>query len=418
MTKTNSQNALEMKCFSSDDTAYMAEAIRLAKKGLYTTDPNPRVGCVIVRDGEVVGRGWHKKAGSGHAEVNALKEAGERAKGACAYVTLEPCSHYGRTPPCAEALIAAGVSHVIAAMKDPNPEVSGRGFALLSAKGISVASGLLESQARDLNPGFIKRMECQRPWVRIKMAISVDGRTAMQSGESQWITGPHARADVQRLRARSSAVMTGIGTLLQDDAMLTVRSEQLILPECLGAELEGVGAELEGVAAELEDMHEVSVEDIVEQQPLRVVLDSQAKMSINAKLLSNTGPVLWVVSEEAALNEEAQAIARLSHVELCKFPSLHQNNSLEALLVKLSKQGCNELLVEAGAKLVGSFIELDLWDELVIYMAPKLLGSDARALAVLPFTQMSQAKNMQLKDMRIVGDDIRLTYVPDRSNLN
>jgi len=411
MTTTNSQYALEMKCFSSDETAYMAEAIRLAKKGLYTTDPNPRVGCVIVRDGEVVGRGWHKKAGSGHAEVNALKEAGERAKGACAYVTLEPCSHYGRTPPCAEALIDAGVSRVIAAMKDPNPAVSGRGFALLSAKGISVASGLLESQARDLNPGFIKRMECQRPWVRIKMAISVDGRTAMQSGESQWITGPHARADVQRLRARSSAVMTGIGTLLQDDAMLTVRAEQLILPESLGAKLSGVDAGFGKT-------DEVKVEEIVEQQPLRVVLDSQAKMSMSAKLLSNTGPVLWVVSEEMALDDSAQAIARLSHVELCKFPSLHQNNSLDALLAKLSEQGCNELLVEAGAKLAGSFIELDLWDELVIYMAPKLLGSDARALAVLPFTQMSQAKSMKLKDMRVVGDDIRLTYGPDRSSLN
>jgi len=367
-----------------DDQAYMAEALRLAETGLYTTEPNPRVGCILVRDGKIVGRGWHQKAGSGHAEVNALAEAGDAAKGATAYVTLEPCSHYGRTPPCADALIKAQVRKVIAAMKDPNPEVSGRGFEKLEAAGIKTASGLLAEPAKALNVGFVQRMEKHRPFVRIKMAISVDGRTAMQSGESQWITGPAARSDVQRLRARSSAVLTGIGTLLQDDAALTLRANQLGLAEAYA-------------------------EEIVKRQPLRVVLDSLAKMPADSKLLSFESPVLWVVNESAITDSK---ISELAHVELFRLAEGDSQKRLPIVLAKLADLGCNELLVEAGATLAGSFIEAECWDELVIYMAPKLLGSDARALANLPISRMSEAKDLILKDVRQVGDDIRLTYRP------
>jgi len=388
MTKQTSSQEI----FTSADHAYMAEALRLAKKGLYTTDPNPRVGCVIVLDNEIVGRGWHRKAGEGHAEVNALKEAGERAQGACAYVTLEPCSHFGRTPPCANALVNAGVTNVVAAMQDPNPSVAGRGYEILRAAGVSVKSGLLESQARLLNPGFVKRMESGRPWVRIKMAMSVDGRTAMKSGESQWITGPDARSDVQRLRARSSAVMTGIGTLLHDDAALTVRAEQLGFDSSCSKCL---------------------VDEIVANQPLRVVLDSSAQMPLSAKLLTSSGSVLWVISSEQVLKDEQLSISQLSHVDVLRMPEGDKPQRLLTILKKLAELGCNELLVEAGATLAGAFMETGCWDELVLYVAPKLLGSDARALVSLPLAKMSEAKGIVLNDMAMVGDDIRLTYSSD-----
>jgi len=368
--------------WSKQDYAYMAEAIGLARNGLYTTEPNPRVGCVIVNDDAVVGRGWHQKAGEGHAEVNALKEAGAKAKNATVYVSLEPCSHFGRTPPCAQALIEAGVSRVIAAMQDPNPSVSGRGFEILRAAGIESESGLLEAQARDLNPGFIKRMTQHRPWVRIKMALSVDGRTAMASGESQWITGPAARSDVQRLRARSSAVLTGAGTVLQDDAALTVRADQLGLEN-----------------AEL----------VAERQPLRVVLDTNARIGEQARLFAQPGPILWVVSEQAQIPE---AIVCLQNVELVRLPDGNDHERLKLVLEMLAARDCNELLVEAGASLAGSFLQQGDWDELVIYMAPILMGSDARALANLPLQSMSELKNLELKDIRMVGNDIRMIYHP------
>jgi diaminohydroxyphosphoribosylaminopyrimidine deaminase/5-amino-6-(5-phosphoribosylamino)uracil reductase len=373
--------------FTSNDCIYMAEAISLASKGLYTTQPNPRVGCVLVKDGVIVGRGWHKKAGSGHAEVNAIADAGSQSVGSTAYVTLEPCSHYGRTPPCAQGLIDAGISKVIAAMQDPNPSVSGNGFAMLQAAGIQVEYGLMVQQARELNPGFIQRMEQSRPWVRIKMAISVDGRTAMSSGESQWITGAAARADVQRLRARSSAIVTGIGTLLHDDAALTVRASELGLESSLA-------------------------EEIVERQPLRVVLDRQAKMPLDSKLLSIRSPVLWGVAGSVELRGESLAVSQLGHVDVLSLLEGTRSSSLEQLLAKLAELECNELLVEAGAKLAGAFIQEGYWDELVLYMAPKLLGSEARPLAVLSFLKMSEAKALKLKDIRLVGDDIRLTYTP------
>jgi len=348
------------------------------------------VGCVLVRDGKIVGRGWHQKAGSGHAEINALAEAGEAASGATVYVTLEPCSHYGRTPPCADALIKAKVLKVIAAMKDPNPEVFGRGFEKLEAAGIETASGLLEMQARALNIGFVHRMEKHRPYVRIKMAMSVDGRTAMESGESQWITGPAARSDVQRLRARSSAVLTGIGTLLQDDAALTIRTDQLGL--------------------------EVSfAEKIVKRQPLRVILDSHGKMRSESRLLSFENPILWVVDECASVDPK---ISNLAYVELLRLTEKDRNKRLPIILAKLADLGCNEVLVEAGATLAGTFIEAECWDELVLYMAPKLLGSTARALARLPISSMSETKNLTLKELRQIGDDIRLTYLPESTKFS
>jgi diaminohydroxyphosphoribosylaminopyrimidine deaminase/5-amino-6-(5-phosphoribosylamino)uracil reductase len=382
--------------WSQQDTVFMAEAIQLAWKGLYTTEPNPRVGCVLVKGDKIVGRGWHQKAGEGHAEVNAIKDAGLEAKGATAYVSLEPCSHFGKTPPCANALIQAGVTRVIAAMKDPNPEVSGSGFDLLQKAGIQVESGLLEAEAQALNLGFIKRMNTQLPFVRIKMAMSVDGRTAMASGESKWITGSAAREDVQRLRARSSAVISGIGTVVHDDASLTVRASELGLD---------------------------NADEIAVRQPLRVILDSDAKISKSAKLFASSGSILLVVSSEAKVSD---GIAQYSNVSIFRLPAESnskienktlKNNVLGIVLTELARRGCNEVLVEAGASLVGSFIKSDYWDELVLYIAPKLMGSTARPLANLPMKYMAEAKSLQLKDMRVVGDDIRLTYHQDGSSL-
>ena len=379
------------KVWAQQDIIFMSEAIQLAWRGLYTTEPNPRVGCVLVKDGQIVGRGWHQKAGEGHAEVNAIRDAGSLAEGSTAYVSLEPCSHFGKTPPCANALIQAGVVRVFAAMKDPNPEVSGSGFDLLQSAGVQVESGLLEAQARELNLGFIKRMSKKRPFIRIKMAVSVDGRTAMDSGESQWITGSAARADVQRLRARSSAIISGIGTILHDDAALTVRASEL----------------------GLDDADEIS-----KRQPLRVILDSGAQIPEHAKLFASAGPILLVVSSKARV---ADGILQHSNVSVFRLPAgtkeSVRNNSVEVVLAELARRGCNEVLVEAGASLAGSFIRENCWDELVLYIAPKLMGSSARPLANLPMEYMSEAKSLQLKDMRVVGDDIRLTYHQDCSNL-
>ncbi|KZZ34375.1 riboflavin biosynthesis protein RibD [Oleiphilus sp. HI0085] len=369
----------------------MAEALRLANKGVYTTQPNPRVGCVLVRGGQIVGRGWHKKAGTGHAEVNALAEAGGLAQGSTAYVTLEPCSHFGRTPPCAKALIDAQVSEVVAAMLDPNPEVSGRGFKLLEDAGIKVRYGLMEAEARALNQGFIKRMETGLPYLRIKMATSVDGRTAMESGESQWITGPAARSDVQRLRARSSAIISGIGTILHDDAALTVRASELGLDPEWSREIEKI-------------------------QPLRVILDRQARLPKTARLLEQETPILWCVSEASELSQEAQEVSQLGFVDVLRLSSASSSNDahseLQEVMSKLAELQCNEVLLEAGALLAGSIIEQGLWDELLVYMAPKLLGSKARPLAELGLDKMSESIDLDLKDLRLVGQDIRMIYMP------
>ncbi len=369
--------------FSAQDHHWMARAIRLARQGLYTTDPNPRVGCVIVRDGEVVGEGAHLKAGEPHAEVHALRAAGDHARGATAYVTLEPCSHHGKTPPCAEALVKAGVARVVCAMQDPNPLVAGRGLARLQQAGIETASGLLEAEARALNPGFISRMERGRPYTRLKLASSLDGRTAMQSGESQWITGSAARSDVQRLRARSSAVLTGVDTVLIDNASLTVRAAELGLP-----------AEQAALAAAT--------------QPLRVVVDSQLRLPASTAMLSLPGGTL--VATSCADNEPSAIALSATGAQVLSLPGEDGRVDLAALLPWLAEHAqCNELLIECGATLAGAALRAGLVDELVLYLAPTLLGSSARPLFNLPLEQMAQQYRLQLTDTRQLGDDLRLT---------
>ncbi|MET4000906.1 bifunctional diaminohydroxyphosphoribosylaminopyrimidine deaminase/5-amino-6-(5-phosphoribosylamino)uracil reductase RibD [Marinobacterium sp. MBR-109] len=369
--------------FSGDDHRYMAYALQLAEQGLYTTDPNPRVGCVLVRDGVVVGEGAHLKAGEPHAEVHALRMAGEQAEGATAYVTLEPCSHHGRTPPCADALVKAGVARVVVAMQDPNPLVAGQGLARIAAAGIDTASGLLELQARRLNPGFISRMGRGRPFVRLKLAASLDGRTAMRSGESQWITGAAARADVQRLRARSSAIVTGVETVLHDNASLTVRAAEL------------------GLSPEL-------AEQAAARQPLRVVLDSQLRLPAGAQLLNLPGEILIAT----ALSQDHPRAAALvqAGARILSLPGAEGRVDLSALLSLLAAEyQCNELLLECGATLAGAALQAELVDELVLYMATTLLGSEARPLLELSLDRMAQQQRLKLIDSRMLGDDLRLT---------
>jgi diaminohydroxyphosphoribosylaminopyrimidine deaminase / 5-amino-6-(5-phosphoribosylamino)uracil reductase len=373
-----------MTGWSAQDHAWMARAIRLAREGLFSTDPNPRVGCVLVQGDERVGEGYHVRAGEGHAEVNALRMAGERARGCTAYVTLEPCSHQGRTPPCADALVRAGVSRVVAAMVDPNPQVAGRGLERLRSAGIRADSGLLEADARTLNPGFIRRMETGRPWVRLKLAMSLDGRTAMASGESQWITGSAARADVQRLRARSSAILTGVDSILLDDSSLTVRPVEAGFS---AAEQAAVG----------------------ERQPLRLVLDSQLRMPPGARMLQQPGRTLIVTCQSDSL---AQAPLIERGAQLLCLPGTAGRVDLESLLDWLGREQCNELLVETGATLAGAMVAARLVDEIVVYMAPKLLGSDARPLLELPFERMAQQIPLQVEDMCQLGGDIRFTLKP------
>jgi len=374
--------------FDLADHQHMARAIELARLGRYTTDPNPRVGCVLVRDGQVVGEGFHRRAGEPHAERMAIAAAGDTARGATAYVTLEPCCHYGRTPPCTEGLLEAGVSRVIAAMVDPNPLVAGKGLAQLREAGMEVHSGLLEKDARALNPGFIKRMSQGVPHVRLKLAMSLDGRTAMASGESKWITGPAARRDVQRLRAGSSAIVTGIGSVLADDPSMNVRLS---------------AADLPGVQGEQFLL-----------QPLRVVLDSQARMPSDARMLSLPGSTLVFVGEQSdqaavdALSAAGAEVARLDQDE--------RGLQWSALLRSLGQRGCNEVLLECGATLAGSALQAGVVDELIVYMAPHLMGDAARGLVSLPGVErMADRLQLQLLDVRQVGDDLRLRYRPAAS---
>lgn len=363
---------------SASDHAWMARALQLARKGLYSTHPNPRVGCVIVADGELVGEGWHVRAGEPHAEVHALRQAGERARGATAYVTLEPCSHHGRTPPCAEALVKAGVGRVVAAMQDPNPQVAGNGLERLRSTGIDVASGVLEGEARELNAGFIKRMESGLPYVRAKLAMSLDGRTAMASGESQWITGPAARAEVQRLRARSSVVLTGADTVLMDAARLTVRAE--------------LGLDAETTAL------------VRARPPLRVLVDGRLRVPLDAPFFQ-AGPAL-VVTAVAGCEETYRCAGHEALV-------LGQERvDLTALLRELAARGANEVLVEAGPRLVGAFARLGLIDEYQVFMAAKFLGSSARPLLELPLERMSEARELKIVDIRAVGDDWKIVAIP------
>ncbi|MCY1512751.1 Riboflavin biosynthesis protein RibD [compost metagenome] len=361
------------------DEIYMARALELARKGLYSTHPNPRVGCVLVKDGQVIGEGWHVRAGEPHAEVHALRQAGADALGATAYVTLEPCSHFGRTPPCANALIEAGVGRVVAAMQDPNPQVAGSGLQRIAEAGIAVQSGMLEAEAREINVGFIKRMETGLPFVRVKLAMSLDGRTAMASGESQWITGPAARRAVQRLRARSSVVLSGADTVLMDNARLNVRAEEL-----------GLDDELTALAAQ--------------RQPLRVLVDGRLRVPLDAPFYQ-AGPAL--VASCAA----DEGIATAGH-ELLTLPGDDGHVDLRRLLAELGARGANEVLVEAGPRLAGAFARLGLVDEYRIFVAPRLLGSSARPLLELPLERMAEARELKIVDIRAVGEDWLVTARP------
>ncbi|NVK54602.1 MAG: bifunctional diaminohydroxyphosphoribosylaminopyrimidine deaminase/5-amino-6-(5-phosphoribosylamino)uracil reductase RibD [Alteromonadaceae bacterium] len=359
------------------DEYWMARAIQLAAKGRYTTSPNPRVGCVIVKNNQSVGEGYHIQAGTPHAEVHALRCAGDNATGATAYVTLEPCSHTGRTPPCAEALVSARVVRVVVGMTDPNPQVSGRGIARLEAAGIHVTRNVLTEQAIKLNPGFIKRMETGLPWVRVKLASSLDGKIALANGASKWITGAAARRDVQRFRAQSCAIITGSGTVSSDDPSLLVRPEQALIEEYPLATV---------------------------RQPLRVVIDSQQQLSPKRQMFTDEHPVLLV-------NQCCQA-GFTSKVEQLTLPLASSGKTdLDALLRELGARGINEVWVEGGAGLAGAFTGAGLVDELIVYQAPKLLGDKGISMVNLPdYKQVNDAPHLKLTDVRHIAEDIRLTY--------
>jgi diaminohydroxyphosphoribosylaminopyrimidine deaminase/5-amino-6-(5-phosphoribosylamino)uracil reductase len=364
-----------MSSFAAIDHAHMARALHLAERGMYTTQPNPRVGCVIARADEIVGEGWHQRAGEPHAEVFALREAGARARSATAYVTLEPCAHHGRTPPCADALIAAGIARVVAACADPNPKVAGGGLRGLMDAGIEVQTGLMHDAARELNRGFFSRIERGRPWVRVKLAMSLDGRTALANGDATWITGEPARTDVQRWRARSSAIMTGSGTVLADDPRLTVRFNSLS-PDAVGGE---------GF------------------KPLRVVLDRHLRTPQDAHVLDGTAPTLVFHASEA---QQRKAFERAE----CAAVDVRDGHlDLNAVLRELAARSVNELQVEAGATLCGALVQNGFVDELLLYISPVVLGDQARPLLVLPpISGMAAGRRLRIVDQRKVGDDLRL----------
>ena len=389
--------------FSAQDSVWMAQALRLAERGLYGTSPNPRVGCVLVRAGDVVGTGWHRCAGEPHAEVHALREAGATAHGATAYVTLEPCSHHGRTPPCADALIEARVARVVVAAQDPNPQVAGEGIARLRAAGIAVESGLMETEARELNVGFFARMTRGMPWVRSKIAMSLDGRTALGNGKSQWITGDAARQDVQRWRARSCAVLTGINTVLADDARLNVREIDALTPTRCG-EASGCGRGEQAVVCTPEDAAASFATAL--RQPLRVVLDSQLRIPLEARVLYDGGNTLIYT---ALRNERKTAVLQDLGATVTVMPDGEGRVDLPAMLRDLAQRGCNEVLVESGSTLNGALLRAGLADELLLYLAPQLLGDAARGMAQLgELTSLDQRVNLKWQDMRQVGEDLRI----------
>jgi diaminohydroxyphosphoribosylaminopyrimidine deaminase/5-amino-6-(5-phosphoribosylamino)uracil reductase len=351
----------------------MARALQLARKGLMTTHPNPRVGCVITNNGQVVGSGWHKKAGEAHAEINALRVAGDTAHGGTAYVTLEPCSHNGRTPPCAEALISAKIARVVYAVEDPNPEVNGNGSHRLKQAGIEVQSGLMAAEAEALNAGFLKRMRNGRPWVRVKLAQSLDGHIALANGSSQWISGPQARADVQNWRARSDVILTGIGTVLADDPSLNVRKSKDA------------------------------------RQPTRVIVDSQWRMPVKARLLGLPGKVLI-----AGLNEKPVPDALTeTPAECLRLPAFEGRVDMKAMLNELGGRGYNEVQVEAGATLCGSLIQQGLIDELLVYQTPIILGGGAKSPFAAPrLDNMDDRVHLEWIDSRRIGKDLRVRLKP------
>lgn len=356
--------------FSPADYAFMSTALRLAEKGLCSTAPNPRVGCVITQNEQIVGSGWHERAGQLHAEINALNAAGVAARGATAYITLEPCSHYGRTPPCADALIKAGIAKVIIAMEDPNPVVSGRGCALLEGAGITVQTGLLQADAHALNVGFVTRMVHKKPWVRLKIAASLDGKTALNNGASQWITGEAARQDGHRWRARSCAIVTGIGTVKSDNPQLTVRHVETL------------------------------------RQPKKVIVDSRLAIPLDAELLR--GEEVFIFTANTENQEKKTALSKIG-AQVIVLPNEQGMVDLEKMMAMLANFEMNELLVEAGCELNGALVKAGLVDEIIIFLAPHLLGDSAQGMIKLPeLVNLEQKKVLGIQDLRMIGQDIRV----------
>lgn len=364
------------------DQHFMARALELARRGRFTTTPNPNVGCVLVREGEIVGEGFHQRAGEPHAEVHALHMAGARAHGATAYVTLEPCSHHGRTPPCCDALIAAGVSRVVAAMQDPNPQVAGRGLYRLQQAGIEVTHGLMAAEAEAINRGFLKRMRTGFPWIQVKLGASLDGRTAMASGESQWITSPQSRRDVQRLRAQSSVILSSASTVLADDPALTVRWEMLDADT------------------------QMRYPESALRQPVRIIVDSQNRVSPAHRIISQPGET-WLARTQKGDEAWPEAVSQLV------LPAHHGRVDLVLLMMQLGKRQINQLWVEAGPQLCGALLQAGLVDELIVYLAPKVLGSDGRGLLNLPgLERLADAPTLSFSEVRQVGPDLCLHLRP------
>ncbi len=361
-----------MPHFTTQDHIFMANALRLAKKGQYTAHPNPMVGCILAKNGKIIGEGWHKKTGTAHAEINALEDAGEDAAGSTAYITLEPCSQYGKTPPCFESLIKAGIKKVITSIKDPSQKFSGKGLESMQAAGIEVQYGLLSSAAEEINRGFLMRVTKQRPFVQLKLAISTDGAISMKNGESQWITGSSARKDVQRLRARSGAIMTGIGTLIRDNPMLNVREKTI---ETNGA------------------------------QPIRVILDSNLRIPVNASMLKLSGKTLVCYKGK----KDPQHLEDLN-IEVKSFNSRDGFIDVSEVYSDLAKRGVNNLLVEAGPTLSGFLLEKKLVDEIVIYQAPHIMGSETINFATTPtWRTLLDREEITITDTRRIGMDTRIT---------
>jgi diaminohydroxyphosphoribosylaminopyrimidine deaminase/5-amino-6-(5-phosphoribosylamino)uracil reductase len=357
------------------DHHYMARALVLGRRGLYTTDPNPRVGCVLVKDDTIVGEGWHVRTGEAHAEVIALDIAGAKARGATAYITLEPCCHYGRTPPCTEAMLAAGIARTVIAMEDPNPKVAGKGMSQLRAAGVAVECGIMEAEARALNPGYISRIGRGRPYVRCKLAMSLDGRTAMASGESRWITSAAARQDVHQWRGRASAIMTGVATVLADDPSLNVR-----------------------------------LSDTLTRQPLRVILDPELVTPPTARTLCLEGDVLVFTG---VANPQRQHALQATGAQVKVLPQRDKNLDLKAVLQELAYREINEVHLESGATLAGAMLQAGLIDEFILYMAPWLLGDMARGLFHLPYLdRMADRIALEIVDIRAVGQDWRIQARP------
>lgn len=360
--------------YTTDDHRHMARALELAARGLFTTTPNPRVGCVVVSNGAVVGEGWHEKAGAAHAEPMALQAADGKAAGATVYVTLEPCAHHGRTPPCVDALLAAKPARVVAAVADPNPDTAGRGIERLRAAGIQVDVGLMDAEARELNIGFFARMMRGTPWVRMKVAASLDGRTALADGQSQWITSADARKDGHAWRARACAVLTGVGTVKDDDPQLTVRDVETT------------------------------------RQPLRVVVDSRLQTPLNARVLR---PGTLIAA--AGVDAPRSVALRARGAEVVVLPNHDGKVELKDLMQELARRGCNEIHVEAGHKLNGSLLQEGLVDELLIYLAPCILGDTAQGMFHLPpLAQLADRRNVRITDVRQIGGDLRVLARIDR----